>query len=223
MSSEPPRRRRPGPPPRLSRDLIADAAVAVGFTDLTLASVAERLSATHAALYRHITDRDDLVVAAVERLVSGLPKALESPDWREVLEAATWALWRMYAENPGVDQVLCSVPAAREVVVCHTLALVRRLCQVGFDPEFAVLAADIVVEFARASGGTAGLLHATSAAEVRAVLGRVSADEAENELLREVSGALSLDLRPWAARKLAVVLDGIAANARPTQENTSEK
>ncbi|MCP3800229.1 TetR/AcrR family transcriptional regulator [Allokutzneria sp. A3M-2-11 16] len=222
MSSEPPRRR-PGPPPRLSRELIADAAIAVGFTELTLASVAERLDASHAALYRHVTDRDDLVVAAAERLVGGLPRSPDTGDWREVLEAGAWALWRMYADNPGVDQVLCAVPAAREVVVGHTVALIRRLCEIGFDPAYAVLAADLVVDFARASGGTAGLLHAASAAEVRAALVRLSADPAENELLREVSGALDRDHRPWAARKLAVVLDGIAANAPPTQAKTSVK
>ncbi|SDN39553.1 TetR/AcrR family transcriptional regulator [Allokutzneria albata] len=222
MSTEPPRRR-PGPAPRLSRELIADAAIAVGFTELTLASVAERLSATHAALYRHVTDRDDLVVAAVERLVGGLPQAPESGDWREVLEAGAWALWRMYADNPGVDQVLCAIPAAREVVIGHTVSLIRRLCAIGFDPGYAVLAADIVVDFAKSSGGTAGLVHAASAAEIRAALARASADQAENELLGGASGALSRDHRPWAARKLAVVLDGIAANTPPTQEKTSVK
>ncbi|MFB9904559.1 TetR/AcrR family transcriptional regulator [Allokutzneria oryzae] len=212
MSSEPSSRRRPGPPPRLNRELIADAAIAVGFTDLTLASVAERLSATHAALYRHVADRDDLVVAAVERLVAGLPPPAGPLDWRTLLETETWALWDMYADNPGVDQVLCAVPAAREVFVGRTITLIRRLCEAGFDVESAVLVADIVVDFARASGGTAARLHRTKTGQVKDALTRAWSDPADQETLRLVTGLVRQDHRPWAARKLEIVLDGIAVS-----------
>jgi AcrR family transcriptional regulator len=67
--------RRPGRPRRrvLSRDAIADAVIEVGFENLTLVAVAERLGVTHASLYGNVTDRDDLVIAAADRLIAGAP------------------------------------------------------------------------------------------------------------------------------------------------------
>jgi TetR/AcrR family transcriptional regulator, tetracycline repressor protein len=81
-----PRRRR-----MLSLDLIADAALSVldteGAEALTMRRLAQHLECSQAALYRHVTSRDELVVIAMDRAVGlGLPPPPEGLDWRQTAE-----------------------------------------------------------------------------------------------------------------------------------------
>jgi AcrR family transcriptional regulator len=65
------RRSAPGRPARLSRELIADAAlelVASGtLVDLTMRTLAGRLEATPMALYKHVAGRDELAALVSTR------------------------------------------------------------------------------------------------------------------------------------------------------------
>nr|BFE79666.1 hypothetical protein GCM10020093_022670 [Planobispora longispora] len=45
----------------------------MGFDNLTLATVAEQLQVAHSALYRHVADREDLVVLAMNRMLQLTP------------------------------------------------------------------------------------------------------------------------------------------------------
>jgi AcrR family transcriptional regulator len=58
--------RRVGRPPRLSRDAVADAAEAIiereGVDALTMRRLARELDSSTMAVYRHVRDRDDLLV-----------------------------------------------------------------------------------------------------------------------------------------------------------------
>ncbi|MBN9179457.1 MAG: TetR family transcriptional regulator, partial [Microbacterium sp.] len=78
-------RRRPGPAPRVTREAVADAALDLGFDGLTVTAVGDRLGVSHAALYRHVRDRDDLVRAATERLAERHPPPPPAEHWRETL------------------------------------------------------------------------------------------------------------------------------------------
>src|SRR3954469_17552760 len=64
-SAEPGRRR--GRPPRISQDQIADAALEVGLSELTLRAVADHLGVTVAALYHHVDGKDALLRLAADR------------------------------------------------------------------------------------------------------------------------------------------------------------
>ncbi|WP_257062642.1 TetR/AcrR family transcriptional regulator [Brevibacterium sp. 50QC2O2] len=70
-----PSRPRTGRPPRLTRRAIAGAGVALadeqGLGAVTMRSVAAHLSATPAALYRHVANRSDLLSAIRDAVVDG--------------------------------------------------------------------------------------------------------------------------------------------------------
>ena len=57
----PDRRPRVGRPPRISRAMIAEAAHELGLEGLTLKAVADHLGVSIAALYHHVSGKDDLM------------------------------------------------------------------------------------------------------------------------------------------------------------------
>ncbi|WP_436777430.1 TetR/AcrR family transcriptional regulator [Yinghuangia sp. YIM S09857] len=68
--------RRRGRPPRLSREQIVDAAVALVYQDpavpLTIKRVAEAAESAQMALYRYFPDRDDLLHAVADRVMADM-------------------------------------------------------------------------------------------------------------------------------------------------------
>ena len=74
--------RRRGRPPRVSRDELVDAAIAVMRAEpdepLTVARVAEQAGVSTMALYRHFRDRDELVDEVVVRLFRERNRAASS-------------------------------------------------------------------------------------------------------------------------------------------------
>lgn len=131
---------------RLTRELIAEAVLEVGFDGLTVTAVAERLDVAHASLYRHVQGRDDLVAAGVERLLATAEWPELTGGWRVDLEAQAWLLWRLLEAHPGVayeTAVLERAPSAIQRCIELTAA---HLCSLGFDDEGAALAADSVYD-----------------------------------------------------------------------------
>ncbi len=76
-------------PPPLRRERVLDAALAVaereGFERLSMRLVARELGVSPMALYRHVTNRDDLLDGLVERLLGELKLPQESLPWDERL------------------------------------------------------------------------------------------------------------------------------------------
>jgi AcrR family transcriptional regulator len=201
---------RRGRQPQLSRARIADAALAVGFEDLTLVAVAERLGVTHAALYTHVVDRDDLVIAAVDQLVDSLPSPKDGPDWREVLEAEAWTIWDACAGHPGMLAAIDATGRFPASLMRRFAEVCRRLVDHGFAADRAVLAADTVYDLAADSSSRGGHLERLSAAE-RAAMAADWTAPLDGEVAEVLAGAITGPIRAWFARKLGLVLDGIAA------------
>lgn len=203
-------RRRPGPVPRLTRAAIADAALDIGFDGLTVARVGRALGVTHGALYRHVADRDDVVRAAVERLVERHPPPAPGPDWSGTLRAAALAHWELLRSVPGLVEATVATPAAREPLHVHGTSLTRALTAHGLSAELAVLAADSVLDLAADSARTAARLAEADPERIRR---RITArlDRDDDTAAREVIiGALTGDPGDWFRRKLDVVLRGLA-------------
>lgn len=85
-----PEARRIGRPPRIDLAAIADAALEIGFDDVTMRKVAERLGVSVPGLYHYVRGRDDLLRLAAERALS----RVELPEdhgqhWAEWLRS--WA------------------------------------------------------------------------------------------------------------------------------------
>jgi len=104
---------RPGRVPRntLSRDRIVDTALALldaeGFEAVTMPSVAKRLGVGTMSLYRHVADKDDLVNAVAEQVLSSVAVPDGDPDdWEGRVVGYLRALREAALAHPALAQIL---------------------------------------------------------------------------------------------------------------------
>lgn len=204
----PPRTRR-GRPPTLSRDVIADAALDLGFATVTMKALAAALGTGHASLYTHVADRRDLVAAAVDRLHQRAEwPALVGTDWRAYLAGQADVTWGLLAADPALVAEAADVVSGAQVA--HSDEVIRTLIGVGFAPDAAVLAADLVLDlvhdvFIRGEALAGGLAATPEPGWLDGL----------DPAVRGAAASAVADPRSWFDRKLAVVLDGIAAGLAP--------
>jgi AcrR family transcriptional regulator len=109
---EPPRPRRSR---GLSRDRIVAAAIeladADGLAALSMARLAERLGCGTMSLYRHVANKDELLVFMLSA-GPGPPPSGEEPNWRAALGAWADGLWEVYHEHPWILQAASAGPPA---------------------------------------------------------------------------------------------------------------
>lgn len=95
--------RRTGRPARLSRDLVVSAALQGDLSTLTMRELATRLNVSHSALYRWVTDRDELFdlisEVMVERILPAEPPTADT--WRAWLARLAWAMHDEFLAVPG--------------------------------------------------------------------------------------------------------------------------
>lgn len=90
-----------------------------GLAAVTMQAVAERLGVTPMALYRHVTNKADLLDGIVERLLDEVPAPAADLAWDEQLTAMASALRATARRHPDAFPLLlqrpASTPAARRV------------------------------------------------------------------------------------------------------------
>ncbi|MFJ1588755.1 TetR family transcriptional regulator [Kitasatospora albolonga] len=215
--------RRPGRAPSLTRDAVAEAALAEGLAVFSMPGVAARLGVSHSTLYRYVDSRDDLVRAAIERAAArtGWPPA--DLPWRELLTAFADAVWAACDAFPGLAEVLLTTPAAPPVMVDRLGGYGVALVRAGLSTRDAAVAVDFV-----------GDLVLSSAVAMRG-LDRTVPDAAgtprtAREQYRDAWAAAPPGARPfeaefaaeetwhgrgWFDDKLAIFLDGLATRITP--------
>jgi TetR/AcrR family transcriptional regulator, tetracycline repressor protein len=130
--------RRRGRPPRVSREQLVDAAIAVMRDEpdepLTIARVAEQAGVSPMALYRHFRDRDELVDEVVGRLLTDRNAAIpHDAPWQEQLR--TWVLGALEHLVP-CSQVVSIVLAGGTTQWLHDAATLARILErAGCDDE----------------------------------------------------------------------------------------
>ena len=105
---------RPSPKPRetdLGRDLIVDAAIAVadaeGLAALSLRGVASRLGAPVMSLYRHVSNKDELLFLMTDRALGEVPlPELRPKGWRQAIEIAARCSWATSRRHPWLVRTL---------------------------------------------------------------------------------------------------------------------
>ncbi|WP_235425888.1 TetR/AcrR family transcriptional regulator [Clavibacter michiganensis] len=142
----------------MSRRLIAEAALDVGLSTLTLTSLAHRLGVDHSTLYRHVASRDDIVLLACDTAIAGMDwpvvpdlpgSVLAAPDdatWRTYLEEAVERVWDMYDRHPGLASAIHHLDTAPEQAVLRFTGSIRDLTRMGFTEADAVLVLDTVLD-----------------------------------------------------------------------------
>jgi AcrR family transcriptional regulator len=106
-----------GPKPTLSADRIVAAAIdiarAEGYPAVSMPRIAHELSTSAMALYRHVANKDELVLLMLEA-AAGEPPAPKAPgeSWRAAIERWAHGMFALYRENPWVLQVPVAAPPA---------------------------------------------------------------------------------------------------------------
>jgi AcrR family transcriptional regulator len=105
----PTRRRSPGAP--LGLDTIAAAGIRVadaeGLAALSMRRVAAELGAAPMSLYRHVRDKDELLLTMIDSAIAECPLPDDRPSsWREGLEIAARALWSTFRRHPWLPAAL---------------------------------------------------------------------------------------------------------------------
>ncbi|WP_435132401.1 TetR/AcrR family transcriptional regulator [Actinacidiphila sp. bgisy144] len=212
-----PRTPRLGRPPQVDREAIVRAAVTVGFGRLGMSTVAQRLGTKHSTLYRYFATRDDLVAATVDAVVAAADWPEPTGSWRQDLAAHAWATYRLLERHPGLAGHIVSLRGNSEAYGKVNGRVVSRLVDAGFRAESAILAHDVVHEqvlmFFLAGQGSGDDGEATTpqrAAELRREQLPDALEEIDPRLREALAGIVRGEPERWFARKLDVLLDGLA-------------
>ncbi|WP_449064261.1 TetR/AcrR family transcriptional regulator [Planomonospora algeriensis] len=207
-----------GRPARITRPSIADAALHVGFENLTLSTVAERLQVAHSALYRHVADREDLVILAIDRALRHVAWPEPTGRWRTDLTEQAGVLWRLLEAHPGLVREFLKLTRFPEEIMARFGASVRQLIDYGFTPENAFLAVDAVFDLTVDVFSRGKQLDAPAGdADVRTSTADAWAEAVGDAVAPIMRTALSEPAALWFGRKLDLVLDGVAVRLAPRE------
>jgi AcrR family transcriptional regulator len=110
LDDSPAASRRTGRPARLSREAVIAAARAIverdGIETMTMRQVARELGSSPMAIYRHVRDKDELLVLLLDQLAAELPRPPLRSDPRERLYQACRAMHDGLAAHEWVVDVL---------------------------------------------------------------------------------------------------------------------
>lgn len=212
--------RRPGRRPMLSHEAIIDSAIEVGFDKITLVEMAQRLGVKHSTLYRYFATRDELVLAAVDRVFSRVEWPAPVSNWRDYLTDTALTAWRLYSKHPGLAEFVMVMPALPEVVASNYNRIAVDLIDLGFQPVDAVTVVDVVMELTMETFMMGRRLLAEDA-PVRERQVSAAAALLDDRLLPVVLGAVTDPPQVWFQRKLSLLFDGVATRVHHAEERGS--
>jgi AcrR family transcriptional regulator len=142
-------RRRPATEaePDLTRDRIIRTAVAVadaeGMTALTMRRLATELDVAVMSLYRHVSNKDDLMVLMADHVLGEAVHLEAMPAaWRARIEAVARAFWRVMKAHPWLPSVMSLVrPPMVPNGMTNTERIMRTVRDLGFDAPTALYVA----------------------------------------------------------------------------------
>ncbi len=159
--------RKPGRPRALTVDVIAAAALEDGIATFSMPSVARRLGVAHSGLYRYVTDRDDLLVQALDRAFLATTWPSDDLAWDELLREIGHSVWRACDAHPGLDRASQMAPKPSPAVLTMMDAWVTALQSQHFVPEDAAVAIEFVIALALDSSAQMARLARMERAHLR--------------------------------------------------------
>lgn len=207
-------RRRVGRPARISREMIAKAANEIGLNGLTLRAVADHLDVSIAALYHHVSGKDDLMRLAAEYSAQRVPLPQDrGQHWAVwLLEWATYNRDAFASEPELLTQYLDGAITA-EAIAGNVDRILGLLVRQGFPIIDAMTAYELVSSFA--IGAAVGLIREQRATEAGtstlAQQGRLLAELDADDLphLRELWAESARTARPSFTDRVTTILVGI--------------
>lgn len=194
-------------PAKLSRAQIVDAALAladdVGTDGLTMRALARRLGVDPMAVYRHVTDKDDLLGAMCDAVLVDLPELDGAGGWEADVVRLTDALLATLVRRPALIPVLAGAPATPASVAISARAL-RVLVDAGADEELACAAWELLFTLVLGAASIAAAHDPPTDASAVVEAARALTSE-EDVALLEVAGRLATSAGSFdTARGLAL-------------------
>ncbi|MFI1814191.1 TetR/AcrR family transcriptional regulator C-terminal domain-containing protein [Streptomyces sp. NPDC020422] len=183
--------------PALTLARIATAAVAVadaeGLAAASMRRVAAELGVSAMSLYRHVSDKDDLLLRMMDAVLAGHPlPATPPPGWREAIELAARQLWGLFRRHPWLAPALS---VTRPQVIASALPysewMLATLHAHGLDLE------------------TAFTAHLTLLNNIRGIAVNLEAE-------REAEAHSGLDNEDWMDSQEPALLSVLASGRFPT-------
>jgi TetR/AcrR family tetracycline transcriptional repressor len=144
-------------PPRrpLDQAQVVRAALALldeaGLDELTMRRLAERLGVKAASLYRHVRDKEELLVLLGDEIAGEIPLVRASGGWRKQLTDIAWNVRRGLLAHRDAARLLAITPPVGPRRLRHIEALLRVLRAAGLSRRDAARAAyhcnNFVTEF----------------------------------------------------------------------------
>src|SRR3954452_18572912 len=145
VAGEPPRpagrpaRRRSAPDGGLGAAAIVAAGIAVadaeGLAALSMRRVAAELGAAPMSLYRHVRDKDELLLKMMDAAIAEVALPEPPADWRKGLELAARALWAGFRRHPWLPAALSLTrPQLLPGALAYSEWVLGVLTRAGWDP-----------------------------------------------------------------------------------------
>ncbi|GAA3287693.1 TetR/AcrR family transcriptional regulator [Nesterenkonia halobia] len=216
---------RVGPSGPLSRERIVTAAIEIadeaGLEAMTMKRVAARLGAGAMSLYRHVSDKDELIGAMVERITAEYSYPDQGAlDWREAMHALARQDWAAFLAHPWMLTATATVtpPFGTASLAAMEWAL-SALEEVRLPPD---AAARVVMTVNNYVQGSARVVLGDRQAEAGDDPGRTWQQRLHDvdlgdfpRLSRLIAHPLHAGDRDWFIEGLDVILDGVQARQNP--------
>ncbi len=137
----------------LTRERIVATAIEVadseGLAALSMARLAERLGCGTMSLYRHVANKDELVMFMLSTAPSPPPIRTDNTDWSAALTDWAIGLWDVYHRHPWVLQAASAGPPADPGQLAWLDAGLATLGGTGLDERDKLAAVMAVLHFVR--------------------------------------------------------------------------
>src|SRR5215510_13061386 len=124
----------------------------VGLDELTMRRLAERLEVKAASLYRHVRDKDELLVLLGDEISGEIPLAHSGGSWQEQLTEMAWNVRRGLLAHRDAARLLAITPPFGPRRLRHIESVLKTLRAAGLNDRDAASAAyhcnNFVTEFA---------------------------------------------------------------------------
>lgn len=215
-------RARTGRPPRLTREEIIAAARRIidadGVDDLTMRRLAREVGSTAMALYRHVRDKEDLLVLLLDDYAEQIPRPPIPAEPRDRILAVGTAMHDALAACSWIAEVLTSDALMSASALWYPETIIDACIDAGLTPEQSVHAYRTIWYY------TAGeiLVRAHAARRRREDPGPTRRDRIFAELDAEHLPRLTALTDRWTAltaqdtyrEGLLAIVDGLLAGAR---------
>jgi AcrR family transcriptional regulator len=140
-------RRRSVPRPRLSRDVVVDAALTVleseGGEKLTMRRLADEIGVSASSLYGYVANKEELIQLVLDRLYAEVSFPPPSGNWQEWLKEFARAMLDMYRRHPGVAVLTLGRVAVTPSMLSGMEEMLGELRSVGLPDQVAIFVGDL--------------------------------------------------------------------------------